>query len=119
MSLILALLVGTFAGVLSGFFGIGGGVVVVPALIFLVGLSQLQATATSLAALLLPVGILGVINYYRVGAVNVPVATLLALGLLVGTYVGSVVALTLPEVLLRRGFAVLLILVAIQLLRGR
>ena len=119
MSVLLALVIGVVAGILSGFFGIGGGVVVVPALIVLVGLTQLQATATSLAALLLPVGILGVLNYYRVGAVNLPVAALLALGLLIGTYFGSRIALTLPEVVLRRGFAALLILVALQLLLRR
>ena len=119
MDFLLALLIGAAAGILSGFFGIGGGVVVVPALVFLLGLSQLQATATSLAALLLPVGILGVLNYYRVGAVNLPVASLLALGLLVGTYFGSRVALTLPEAVLRRGFAMLLILIALQLLLRR
>ncbi|MCL6527322.1 MAG: TSUP family transporter [Thermaceae bacterium] len=119
MGLFLALLVGSLAGILSGFFGIGGGVVVVPALMLLLGLTQLQATATSLAALLLPVGILGVLNYYRVGAVNLPVAALLALGLLVGTYFGSRIALTLPEPVLRRGFAALLILVALQLLLKR
>lgn len=111
-----ALLIGASAGLLSGFFGIGGGVVVVPALIFLLGLTQLQATATSLAALLLPVGILGVLNYYRMGAVNLTVAALLALGILFGTYFGSKIALNLPEMLLRRGFAALLILVAVQLL---
>ncbi|GIW31877.1 MAG: hypothetical protein KatS3mg071_2051 [Meiothermus sp.] len=119
MDFLLTLLIGAAAGILSGFFGIGGGVVVVPALVFLLGLSQLQATATSLAALLLPVGILGVLNYYRVGAVNLPVASLLALGLLVGTYFGSRVALTLPEAVLRRGFGILLILIALQLLLRR
>lgn len=119
MDFLLALLIGAAAGILSGFFGIGGGVVVVPALVLLLGLSQIQATATSLAALLLPVGILGVLNYYRVGVVNLPVAGLLALGLLVGTYFGSRTALTLPEAVLRRGFAILLILIALQLLLRR
>lgn len=115
MTWFLSGLIGLAAGVLSGLFGIGGGVIVVPALLFLVGLTQREATGTSLAALLLPVGVLGVLTYSRVGAVKLPVAALLALGLLVGTFLGSKVALSLPEVSLRRGLAALLVLVAVQL----
>ena len=115
MDLILAALIGLAAGILSGLFGIGGGVIVVPALIFLVGLEQRTATGTSLAALLLPVGILGVMTYARVGAVKFPVAALLALGILLGTALGARVAFTLPEVWLRRSLALLLVFVAAQL----
>jgi len=119
MTLFLSALIGLMAGVLSGLFGIGGGIIVVPALIFLVGLSVREATGTSLAALLLPVGLLGVLTYARMGAVKLPVAALLAAGLLIGTYLGARLALNLPEVLLRRGLAVLLLLVALQLLLRR
>ncbi len=116
MSLVFSGLIGLAAGLLSGLFGIGGGVIVVPALLFLVGLTQRKATGTSLAALLLPVGLLGVLTYARVGAVKLPVAALLAFGLLIGTYLGSRIALSLPEVVLRRGLAALLVLVAVQLI---
>jgi uncharacterized protein len=116
VNLILSGVIGLVAGVLSGLFGIGGGVIVVPALLLLVGLTQREAIGTSLAALLLPVGFLGVLTYFRVGAVKLPVAALLALGLLVGAYLGSRLALNLPEVALRRGLAVLLVLVAVQLI---
>lgn len=116
MSLFLAGLIGLAAGVLSGVFGIGGGIIVVPALVLLVGLEQRMATGTSLAALLLPVGVLGVLAYARSGAVNFPVAALLAVGLLFGTFVGARVGLSLPEVVLRRALAGLLVLVAAQLI---
>lgn len=119
MYLILSAAIGLAAGVLSGLFGIGGGVIVVPSLIFLVGLSVREATGTSLAALLLPVGILGVLAYAKGGFVRFPVAALLAGGLVLGTFLGARLALSLPEIALRRGLAVLLLLVALQLLLRR
>ncbi|MBF6595686.1 MAG: sulfite exporter TauE/SafE family protein [Thermaceae bacterium] len=119
MGLLLAGVIGLAAGILSGLFGIGGGIVVVPALIFLVGLTIREATGTSLAALLLPVGILGVLAYARLGAVRWPIAALLALGLVIGTYFGARLALNLPEIALRRGLAVLLLVVALQLVLRR
>lgn len=119
MQLVLSALIGLTAGVLSGVFGIGGGIIVVPALVLLVGLNQHTATGTSLAALLLPVGILGVLTYYRSNAVNLPVAGLLAAGIVVGTALGARLGLSLPEVLLRRLLAGLMIVVAVQLLLKR
>lgn len=115
MDWLLTALIGLTAGVLSGLFGIGGGVIVVPALILLVGLEQRTATGTSLAALLLPVGLLGVMTYARAGAVRFPMAALLALGILVGTALGARVAFVLPELWLRRMLAVLLVMLATQL----
>lgn len=115
MTLVYSGLIGLAAGVLSGLFGIGGGIIVVPALIFLVGLEQQAATGTSLAALLLPVGILGVLTYARAGAVNLPIAALLALGILIGTALGARFALSIPEVTLRRALAVLMVVIALQL----
>jgi uncharacterized protein len=119
MQLVISTLIGLAAGVLSGLFGIGGGIIVVPALIFLVGLNQHTATGTSLAALLLPVGIIGVLTYYRSHAVNLPVAGMLALGIVIGTALGARVGLSLPEVTLRRLLAGLMMAVAVQLLLKR
>ncbi|WP_276957821.1 sulfite exporter TauE/SafE family protein [Allomeiothermus silvanus] len=119
MHLLFSALIGLSAGLLSGLFGIGGGVIVVPALIFLLGLDQRTATGTSLAALLLPVGILGVLAYAREGAVRWPVAALIALGLLLGTFFGARLAWQLPEGALRVGLALLLIGVALHLLLRR
>lgn len=109
-------LLGLVAGVLSGLFGIGGGVIMVPALVLLMRLDQHTATGTSLGALLLPVGLLGVLEYHRRGQVNVGYAALLALGLLVGVLVGAKFAGDLSGVVLRRGFGALLLLVSVKLL---
>ena len=98
MSLVISAVIGLLAGLLSGLFGIGGGIIVVPALTLLVGLDLRGATGTSLAALLLPVGILGVMTYARTGAVRFPISALLAVGILVGTALGAQVASSLPEI---------------------
>ena len=104
--------IGFFSGILSGLFGIGGGVVIVPALIFLARLTPLTATGTSLAALLLPVGALGAWEYYKKGHLNVPAALFIAVGLFVGAWVGARLAQHLSPVQLKRAFAVFLVLVA-------
>lgn len=105
-------LVGVGAGVLSGLFGIGGGSLIVPALITLVGMDVLHASATSLAALLLPVGILGVWEYHKAGLVQWKVAGLLACGLLLGSALGAEIGMSLPTVWLERGYAAFLLYVA-------
>jgi uncharacterized membrane protein YfcA len=104
--------IGLFAGILSGVFGIGGGVVIVPALIFLAGFAPITATGTSLGALLLPVGALGAIEYYRRGHMQWTASIWIALGLFFGAYVGARLANHLSPVQLRRAFAVFLVLVA-------
>lgn len=105
-------LVGAAAGVLSGLFGIGGGSLIVPALITLVGMDVLHASATSLAALLLPVGILGVWEYHKAGLVQWKVAGILACGLLMGSALGAEIGMALPSVWLERGYAAFLLYVA-------
>lgn len=104
--------IGLLAGVLSGVFGIGGGVVIVPALILLAGFAPLVATGTSLGALLLPVGALGAYEYYRKGHLNLGAALWIALGLFLGVYVGARLAQHLSPVQLKRSFAIFLVLVA-------
>ena len=104
--------VGFVAGILSGIFGIGGGVVIVPALIILAGLTPIAATGTSLGALLLPVGALGAWEYYRQGDLK-PVASLwVALGLFFGAWLGAKLAHHLTPDQLRKSFAIFLVLVA-------
>jgi len=110
-----SLLIGLFAGVLSGMFGIGGGIVIVPALILLLKLSPQQATGTSLGALLLPVGFLGAMQYWKRGDVNTTASLLLALGLFLGAFAGARIGLSLAPLVLRRSFAVFLALVAAQM----
>ena len=115
MGWIVFLLIGTGAGVLSGLFGIGGGVVIVPALIFIARMPPQSATGTSLAALLLPVGALGAWEYYRTGNLDLGAGLLVALGLFVGAGLGARLSLQLSPVWLRRAFAVFLALIAVRM----
>jgi len=109
------IVVGIIAGVLSGMFGIGGGVIIVPVLILVAKMKPHMATGTSLGALLLPVGALGAWHYYRHGSLNVRIALWIALGLVLGAYVGAQLALRLPARELQRIFAVFLMLMAAHL----
>jgi len=106
--------IGLAAGVLSGLFGIGGGIVIVPALILFVGLTTTQAAGTSLAALVLPVGALGALEYWRGGFVDLGFAAVLAVGLLLGAYLGARLGISLPVEVVQRGFGVLLVIVGVR-----
>lgn len=117
--IILLIIVGIVAGVLAGLFGIGGGIVVIPALIYIFGMSQHQAQGTSIAFLLLPVGILAFMNYYREGYINIKFAAILAVAFVIGGYFGSKLAITIPEVGLKKIFAVFIILVGFKMLFGK
>jgi uncharacterized protein len=118
-TLLVFLAIGLGAGVLSGLFGIGGGIVIVPALIYLAKLEPQTATGTSLAVFLLPVGFLGALNYYRAGHVNVRATLLLAAGVFVGGYFGSKLNLSLPPAQVKRAFAILLLFVATRMWFGK
>jgi uncharacterized membrane protein YfcA len=113
------LLVGLLVGMLSGVIGIGGGILFVPALVWLTGMSQHKAQGTSLGALLAPVGIFAFMEYYRSGNADLKVALLLAVGFLVGGYFGAVGAQHIPDLWLRRIFAMTLIAVGGQMLFSR
>lgn len=107
---------GIVAGVVSGLFGVGGAIVIVPALVLVGKLPQHTANGTSLGALLLPVGLLGFLEYYKRGQVNLPYAALIAVGLFVGALIGAKYAGTLSDASLRKAFGVFLLLVAGKLL---
>ncbi len=111
-SYIILILIGVVAGVLSGMFGIGGGGVIVPSLILFLGFTQKQANGTSLAALLLPVGVLACISYYRAGKLKIGIALMVALGLASGTWFGATWALDLPADILRQTYGVFLLYMA-------
>ena len=115
-TILVLILIGIVAGVLSGLVGIGGGIIIVPALVFFIGFPQKMAQGTSLGILLLPVGILGVLQFYKAGYINVPSVWLVALGFLAGGYFGSKIALSLPQETLKKIFAILLLLVAFKML---
>lgn len=118
-SLTTCAVVGLAAGVLSGFFGIGGGVIIVPALVFILGLSQHQAQGTSLAVFALPVGLIGAYTYWKDGSVYVPGALMLAAGILIGSHFGAARAVVVPDDVLRRAFAIVLVIVAIRMFFSR
>jgi uncharacterized membrane protein YfcA len=113
------LLVGLLVGLFSGVVGIGGGILFVPALVWLAGMSQHKAQGTSLGALLAPVGIFAFIEYYRKGNADLKVALLLAVGFLIGGYFGAVGAQHIPDLWLRRIFAVTMIAVGGKMLFSR
>jgi hypothetical protein len=113
--MVLLLAIGLAAGVLSGLFGIGGGVVIIPALIYLGRMTPTEATGTSLAALLLPVGLLGALEYHRAGQLKIATALVIAVGLFLGAGLGARLALYMPPTYLRRLFAGFLVVVAIRL----
>jgi uncharacterized protein len=111
----LAILIGLLTGALSGLIGLGGGVFIVPALVYLFKMPQRMAQGTSLATLLLPIGLLGVWEYYRAGHVDVRVAAFIAFGFVIGVYAGGRWAQEVPEMILRRVFAVTLVVVAVRM----
>jgi uncharacterized membrane protein YfcA len=115
----LLLMTGVLAGFVAGMMGVGGAIIIVPFLVFLLGLSQHEAQGTSLAVLLLPVGIFAVINYAKNGYVNFKFAAILIVAFVLGSYLGSSLAVHLPEKLMQRIFGALLILVGIKFLSGK
>ncbi len=110
--------VGLTAGIASGLFGIGGGIIIVPLLAVIFNLDQKVASATSLVSMLLPVGILGVWAYYKAGIINqthIRMGLFVSVGLLIGALFGSKLSIVLPTKILSKGFSLLLIYVAIRL----
>lgn len=114
MEYIAYLFLGIAAGVLSGLFGIGGGIVMVPSLIVLFGMNILDANATSLAAMLLPVGILGVWAYYKAGLINIRESLWISVGLFIGSFAGGELAVNISEGLLAKLYALILIYIALS-----
>ena len=115
-TVLILILVGVAAGILGGLVGIGGGIIVVPSLIYFLNFSQKSAQGTSLGLLLLPVGIFGVLEYYKQGHVDLKIVVILAAGFLAGSYFGSKIALSLPQETVKKIFAILIIILAIKML---
>lgn len=115
-NMVIIILIGLAAGIIGGMVGVGGGIIIVPALVYFLAFSQHQAQGASLTLMLFPVGILGVINYYKKGYVDFRFAGLLAIGFVVGSYLGSKFSLSLPQVTVKKIFAVLMLLVALKML---
>ena len=115
-AIVILLVIGLAAGIMGGLVGIGGGIVIVPALIYFLSFSQKEAQGTSLGILLLPIGILGVWQYYKAGYVDMRIVWLVAGGFLAGSYFGSKIALSLPQETVKKLFAILMIIVSIKML---
>src|SRR6476661_5589805 len=113
---VILLIIGLLAGMLSGLIGVGGGIIIVPALIYFLGFTQHEAQGTSLGLLLLPIGILAVLNYYQKGYIDIKYVGIMAVGFLLGGYLGSKLALSISELALKRIFAVVLFYTAFKML---
>ncbi|HTR21047.1 MAG TPA: sulfite exporter TauE/SafE family protein [Gemmatimonadales bacterium] len=116
MNYVLVAVIGLVSGIVSGLFGVGGAVVIIPGLVLLAKQSQHAANGTSLGALLLPVGLLGFLQYYRRGQVNLAYAAIIAIGLFFGALLGAKLAGHVTDTTLRRAFGGFLLLVAARLL---
>ena len=117
--LIILLLTGLLAGFVSGAMGVGGGIIIVPSLVFLLGMSQHEAQGTSLGVLVLPVVALGAWNYYKNGYLNVRFAIVLIIAFVLGGLLGSQVAIMLPDRLLRRIFGGVVLILALKMIFGK
>jgi uncharacterized protein len=116
MNIIAFIAVGILAGILSGMFGVGGGIVIVPALVYLCGFSQLKAQGTSLAIMLPPVGIAAFIQYYKQGQVDVKAGILICIFLVIGSMFGAKIAHIIPISVLKKSFGVLMILISLKMI---
>lgn len=117
--LILLVIIGLLAGFMSGVVGIGGGIVMVPALVYWVGMSQHQAQGTSLFVLMAPVVAVAVFNYYKAGNVDVKSALVIMVTFVIGSFFGSKIAQQIPEKILKIVFGSLMIVVALKMIFGK
>jgi uncharacterized membrane protein YfcA len=118
-TLLILVVIGVVAGMLGGFVGVGGGIIIVPALMWALGFTQHQATGTSLAILLLPVGILAVWNYHKAGNIDWQAALIISATFVVGAYFGSKLSLSLPPETVKKVFGGVMILAALKLIFGK
>ena len=114
--LLILVVIGIISGFMAGMLGIGGAIIMIPALVFFLGLSQQTAQGTSLAVMLPPIGIIAAYNYYKAGQVNIKFALILAAAFIIGSYFGSKTAINIPQPVLKKIFGILLVLVAAKML---
>src|SRR6267154_721420 len=114
-TVIIILIIGILAGMFGGFIGIGGGLIVVPCLVYFLGMSQHTAQGTSLAMMLPPIGAIAVYNYYKAGAVDFKVAAILCISFIIGSFFGSKIAISLSPSVIKKAFGILIILLGIKM----
>ncbi len=117
--LIILILIGILSGLLAGVFGVGGAIIVIPALVFILGLTQHEAQGTSLAFMLPPVGILATWNYWKAGYVNWKIALVLSITFVLGAYLGSQLSINISDRALRRMFGFLMIAMALKMILSK
>ncbi|MCW3083245.1 MAG: sulfite exporter TauE/SafE family protein [Bacteroidetes bacterium] len=117
--IVILLCIGLMAGILSGLVGVGGGIIIVPALIYFMNMSQTEAQGTSLAVLLLPVGIFAVLTYYKAGLVDVKTTMIIASTFLIGGFIGSKIAISIDQNMVKKIFGIFLLLVAFKMILGK
>ena len=118
-TILVLIVIGLLAGILSGIVGIGGGLLMIPMLIFFLGLSQHAAQGTSLAVMLPPIGVLAVMNYYKAGFVEWKFALIIAITFIIGGYFGAKFAVSVSPIVLKKIFGVVLLLAAIKMIFGK
>ena len=114
-TLMILLAIGFISGMLGGLIGLGGGVIMIPAMVMFLAMDQRMAQGTSIAVMLPPIGLLAAYRYYKAGYVNTKYALIIAAAFMIGGFVGSKFALTLPVGAIRKGFAGLLVIIAIKM----
>lgn len=119
MSAVLYVILGVVAGIFGGIFGIGGGTILIPALVYLFGLTQLQAQGTTLAIMVPPIGLLAALRYYYSGNVKVGIAGFVCIGFLVGGLIGANFVQNVPDPLLKRLFGIFLLIVSLRMILGK
>jgi uncharacterized membrane protein YfcA len=116
MNIFLYILLGVVAGIFSGLIGIGGGIIIVPALVLLFGLSQHTAQGTTLALMVPPIGLLAALAYYKQGFVDLKIAAFICVGFFIGGLFGAKFALGIPETILKKIFGIVLLAVSIRMI---
>ena len=118
-TILILLIIGLLAGFSSGMVGIGGGIIIVPALVFFLGLTQHQAQGVSIGMLLLPVGFLAAVNYYKAGNLDFSKSLIIGASFVVGAYLGSKVSLSIDGAIMKRIFGVIIFLISLKLIFGK
>lgn len=113
------LFIGILAGFLSGLVGIGGGIIIVPMLVYFLGFSQHTAQGTTLFMFLFPIGILGVYNYYKAGSVDMKMAGVICITFIIGSYFGSKLSLTIDKETIKKIFGVIFLIIALKMIFGK
>ncbi len=114
--IITLLIIGIIAGIASGMVGIGGGIIIVPALVYFLSMTQQQAQGVSIGMLLMPVGFMAAINYYKEGSLNFKYSLIIGATFVIGAWLGSKIAVNIEESMLRKIFGVFILLIALKMI---